>query len=53
MMMTMTIKNLVYEEMVMLQNILWYTENCTEFMNDLDADNTEIFRQLYDKVMKS
>ena len=49
----MKLTNLLYEEQVMLQNILWYTENCTEFTSDLDNESTQIFQQLYDKVMKS
>jgi len=47
------IKNLLYEELVLLQNIMYYVENCTEFTADLDSENKTIFKDLYEKVMKS
>jgi hypothetical protein len=49
---TLTIDNLLYEEVVMLQNILWYVSN-TNFNDDLDVDNQIIFADLYDKIMQS
>jgi len=50
---TLSVSNLLYEELVMLQNILWYTYNHTEFCDDLDAENREIFNDLYNKVINS
>lgn len=50
---TVTISNLLYEELVMLQNVMWYTYNHTEFCDDLDVVNREIFNDLYDKVINS
>lgn len=50
---TLSISNLLYEEVVMLQNILWYTANHTNFCHELDATNREIFDDLYEKVINS
>ena len=50
---TLTIKNLLYEELILLQNIMWYVENHTDFTAELDPINRRIFDDLYDKVMQS
>ena len=50
---TITIPNLLYEEVVLLQNIMWYISNHTEFTSQLDFENSEIYESLYDKVMKA
>lgn len=47
------IKDLLYEELVLLQNIMWYVESCTDFTVDLDPENKNIFNDLYEKVMVS
>lgn len=49
----MTIPDLLYEELVLLQNILWHVYNNTDFVDTLDKENQEIFDDLYDKVMTS
>ena len=49
----MMIHNLLYEESVLLQNIMWYVQNHTDFVSTLDLDNQEIFDELYNKIMES
>ena len=49
----LTIDNLQYEELVLLQNVLWYVLNDTDFTNYLDSENRAIFDELYNKVMIS
>lgn len=50
---TLMIKDLLYEELILLQNIMWYVENCTDFPVELDPENKQIFEELYEKVMVS
>jgi len=50
---TLSVSNLLYEELVMLQNIVWYTYNHTNFCDDLDSTNREIFDDLYAKVINA
>jgi hypothetical protein len=52
-MQTLTIDNLLYEEVVLLQNIMWYVQNHTDFPSTLDYENRHIFDDLYDKVMQA
>ena len=47
------VHNLLYEESVLLQNIMWYVNNHTDFISTLDSDNQEIFDDLYNKIMQS
>jgi len=50
---TLMIKDLLYEELVLLQNVMYYVENHTDFTIDLDPENKQIFKELYNKVMVS
>lgn len=49
----LSLDNLLYEELVLLQNIMWYVENHTDFPANLDSENRNIFEDLYDKVMQA
>jgi len=49
---TLTIPNLLYEELVMLQDIMNMVE-ATDFTDNLDSTEREIFYELYEKVMYS
>ena len=49
---TLTIDNLLYEELIMLQDIMLML-NTADFTGDLDATEREIFNDLYEKVMQS
>lgn len=49
---TLSISNLLYEEIVMLQDIMIML-NDANFTNDLDPAEREIFEDLYDKVINS
>ena len=49
---TLMIPNLLYEELIMLQDILIML-NDMDFTNDLDPTEREIFNDLYDKVINS
>mgnify|MGYP000670915400 CR=1 FL=1 len=49
---TLSISNLLYEELVMLQNIMIQL-NDEGFVDKLDPDDREIFNTLYDKVINS
>lgn len=49
--MMMKIPELHYEELVLLQNIMWHVYNNTDFIINLDKENQDIFTDLYDKVM--
>ena len=48
---TLTI-NLLYEEIVMLQDIMMMLDN-TGFANNLDTDERLMFNEMYDKIMQS
>jgi hypothetical protein len=50
---TLMIKDLLYEELVLLQNIMWYVDNHTDFTVELDPTNRQIFNDLYEKVIQS
>lgn len=49
---TLMIPNLLYEELIMLQDILIML-NDMDFTNDLDPTEREIFDDLYEKVINS
>jgi hypothetical protein len=49
---TLTIDNLLYEEVVMLQDIMVMLSN-TDFTNNLDVTEREIFEDLYNKVINA
>ena len=48
---TLTI-NLLYEEIVMLQDIMMMLDN-TGFADNLDTDERLMFNEMYDKIMQS
>lgn len=49
---TLSISNLLYEEVVMLQNIMMQL-NDEGFADSLDPDDRDIFNTLYEKVISS
>lgn len=49
---TLSISNLLYEELIMLQDILIMVER-TGFTDNLDDEETEIFDDLYNKVINA
>jgi hypothetical protein len=49
---TLSISNLLYEEVIMLQNIMMQL-NDEGFTDSLDPEDREIFNNLYDKVISS
>ena len=49
---TLSVSNLLYEELVMLQNIMIQL-NDEGFTDEMDPDDREIFNNLYDKVINS
>jgi len=49
---TLTISNLLYEELVMLQDIIVMVENMG-FADNLDPTEREIFADLYNKIIQS
>ena len=49
---TLTINNLLYEELVMLQDIMTMIE-FTDFTTNLDTEEREIYADLYEKIMQS
>lgn len=49
---TLTVNNLLYEELVMLQDIMVMVENM-DFAANLDPTEREIFAELYDKIIQS
>ncbi len=50
---TLKIDNLLYEELVLLQEILWYIDNDTEYTSLLNKEDSETFSTLYDKVINA
>lgn len=50
---TLMIKDLLYEELILLQDILMYVDNETDYKVELDSLNKQIFDDLYEKVMVS
>jgi hypothetical protein len=50
---TLKIDNLLYEELVMLQEIIWYVDNDTEYTSLLNREDSETFTTLYEKVINS
>ena len=49
---TLTIPNLLYEELIMLQDIMVMLDK-TDFTANLDPIEREIFTDLYDKIIVS
>ena len=49
---TLSVSNLLYEELVMLQDILIMVSDAG-FANNLDSDERDIFDDLYEKVINS
>jgi hypothetical protein len=49
---TLSITNLLYEEIIMLQDIMMMVENM-DFASNLDETEREIFNDLYDKIINS
>jgi hypothetical protein len=49
---TLSISNLLYEEVIMLQNILMQL-NDEGFTDTFDPEDRETFNNLYDKVINS
>ena len=49
---TLTISDLLYEELVMLQDILIMVDKM-DFVSNLDATEREIFDDLYEKVINA
>jgi hypothetical protein len=49
---TLTVDNLLYEELIMLQDIMMMLNNI-EFTSSLDATEQEIFNDLYEKILNS
>jgi hypothetical protein len=49
---TLTIDNLLYEELIMLQDIMMMLNN-VEFTSSLDVTEQEIFNDLYEKILNS
>lgn len=49
---TLSVSNLLYEELIMLQDILIML-NDSEFGSNLDSSEREIFNDLYEKIINS
>ena len=49
---TLTVNNLLYEELVMLQDIMVMVDNMG-FTDELDPTEREIFSELYNKIIQS
>jgi len=49
---TLTIPNLLYEELIMLQDIMLMLDK-TDFTANLDPEEKEIFDDLYNKIIQS
>lgn len=49
---TLSISNLLYEELVMLQDIMVMVDNM-DFSANLDPTEREIFAELYNKIIQS
>jgi hypothetical protein len=49
---SLSVSNLLYEELIMLQDILIMVEKM-EFAHNLDKTEREIFDDLYEKVINS
>lgn len=49
---TLTIPNLLYEELIMLQDIMLMLDS-TDFTANLDPEEKEIFEDLYTKIIQS
>lgn len=49
---TLTITDLLYEELIMLQDILIMVDKM-DFVSNLDPTEREIFDDLYDKVINA
>jgi hypothetical protein len=50
---TLSVSNLLYEELVLLQDILWFIENSTDYVSLLDTEDCQTFATLYKKVINS
>ena len=50
---TMMIQDLLYEELILLQDMLMYVDLETTYKVQLDPENKQIFEELYNKVMVS
>lgn len=50
---TLSIDNLLYEELILLQTVMLYVDNHTDFLSTLDTENRQIFQDLYDKVIQA
>lgn len=50
---TLMIKDLLYEELILLQDLLLYVDNETDYKMGLDPLSKQIFDDLYEKVMVS
>ena len=49
---TLSVSNLLYEELIMLQDIIIMV-NDMDFASNLEAAEREIFNDLYDKIINS
>ena len=49
---TLSVSNLLYEELVMLQDIMVMVDNI-DFAAELDSTEREIFNNLYEKVINA
>lgn len=49
---TLSVSNLLYEELVLLQDILIQLDR-EGFVDNLDSEDREIFNTLYEKVINS
>lgn len=49
---TLSVSNLLYEELVMLQDIMVMVDNM-DFAAELDSTEREIFNNLYEKIINS
>jgi len=49
---TLSVSNLLYEELIMLQDILIML-NDSEFESNLDSSERQIFNDLYEKIINS
>lgn len=49
---TLTIPHLLYEELIMLQDIMLMLDE-SHFADNLDETEREIYNDLYDKIMQS
>lgn len=50
---TLMIKDLLYEELILLQDLLIYVDLETTYKAQLDPEYRKIFDELYNKVMVS